>query len=131
MTEFILRHELWITVALLILAAGAAACTAHYKLHPGALNMADSAAYDTLLVAEAAIDQAREENQRRPFSAEAKDSLNRLIQAYNITREAWLTYRGAVAANVSSDQYFQQLNRNLSDLAAAIEALKNKEEVKQ
>jgi len=85
--------------------------------------VADSAVYDTLLVAEAAIDQAREENQTRPFSAEAKESLNRLIQAYNVAREAWLTYRGAVDAqrkrdsaqpqvDVSSDQYFEQLNRN-------------------
>ena len=133
MIELILRHEYWIAVALLLLAA---ACTAHYKLHPGALNTADSAAYDTLLIAEAAIDQARGENQTRPFSAEAKDSLNRLVQSYNIyygcalsrlrfaAREAWLTYRGAVAANLSSDQYFQQLNSNLSDLAKAIEALK-------
>jgi hypothetical protein len=127
MIELILKHEFWITVALLLLAA---ACTAHYKLHPGALNTTDSAAYDTLLIAEAAIDQARAENQTRPFSGEAKETLNRLIQSYNIAREAWLTYRGAVAANVSSDQYFQQLNNNLSDLTKAIEAL-NKEEVKQ
>ena len=121
MIEIILRHEYWIAAALLVLAA---ACTAHYKLHPGALNTTDPAAYDTLLIAEAAIDQARAENQTRPFSGEAKVSLNRLIQSYNIAREAWLTYRGAVATNVSSDQYFQQLNSNLSDLANAIEALK-------
>ena len=121
MIEIILRHEYWIAVALLLLAA---ACTAHYKLHPGALNTTDSTAYDTLLIAEAAIDQALEENQTRPFSAEAKETLNRLIQSYNVAREAWLTYRGAVETNVSSDQYFQQLNSNLSDLANAIEALK-------
>jgi len=90
-------------------------------------DVADSAVYDTLLVAEAAIDQAREENQTRPFSAEAKESLNRLIQAYNVAREAWLTYRGAVDAQRKRDSaaassrrffgsYFEQLNRNLSDL---------------
>ena len=129
MTEFILRHELWIAIAVLILSAGAAACTAQYKLHPGALNVADSAVYDTLLVAEAAIDQAREQNQTQPFSAEAKDSLNRLIQAYNVAREAWLTYRGAVATNVSAEQYFEELNRNLADLARAIEGLKEKRAV--
>ena len=105
----------------------AAACTAQYKLHPGALNTTDSAAYDTLLIAEAAIDQARTENQTRPFPAEARDALNTLIQSYNIAREAWLTYRGAVAANVPSGPYFQQLNRNLLDLVNAIEALKRRE----
>jgi hypothetical protein len=34
-------------------------CTAHYSVHPGALNKSDSAAYDTLLIAENTIDQAR------------------------------------------------------------------------
>src|ERR1051326_4621853 len=72
MTEFILQHPFWIAAVLLVLTA---ACTAHYKLHPGALNTADSAAYDPLLIAEAAIDQARAENQTRPFSAEAKVTL--------------------------------------------------------
>jgi hypothetical protein len=121
MTEFILQHPFWIAAVFLVLTA---ACTAHYKLHPGALNTTDSAAYDTLLIAEAAIDQARSENQTRPFSAEAKDALNILIQSYNVTRAAWLTYRGAVATSIPSDSYFQQLNRNLSDLVNAIEALK-------
>jgi hypothetical protein len=45
MIEIILRHEFWITVALLFLAA---ACTAHYKLYPGALNTTDSAALSTV-----------------------------------------------------------------------------------
>ena len=123
MTEFILQHPFWIAAVLLVLTA---ACTAHYKLHPGALNTADSAAYDTLLIAEAAIDQARAENQTRPFSAKAKDALNALVQSYNVARQAWLTYRGAVATNVPSDPYFQQLNRNLSDLLNAIEALRER-----
>src|SRR5262249_9033467 len=35
------------------------ACALHYTVHPGALNTIDSAAYDTLLIAEATIDQAR------------------------------------------------------------------------
>ncbi|SRR6266446_3683057 len=124
MIEFILQHQLWIAVALVLLTA---ACTAQYKLHPGALNTTDSAAYDTLLIAEVAIDQARAENQTRPFSPEAKDALNTLIRSYNVSREAWLTYRGAVATNVPSDQYFQQLNTHLSDLMSAVEVLKGRE----
>src|SRR5713226_9124635 len=39
------------------------ACAAHYTVHPGSVNTADSAAYDTLLIAKAVIDQARLENQ--------------------------------------------------------------------
>jgi hypothetical protein len=99
-----------------------AACTAHYVVHPGALNVADSAAYETLLVAEAAIDQARVENQTRTLPSAEKDALNTLIRSYNVARDSWLTYRGAVATNVQADPYFQQLTKNLTDLTNAIRA---------
>jgi hypothetical protein len=100
------------------------ACAAHYTVHPGALNPADSAAYDTLLIAETAIDQARLENQASPLSSPDKDALNTLIRSYNVARDSWLTYRGALAANVPPDQYFQQLTKNLTDLTNAIRRLK-------
>jgi len=51
------------------------------------------------MIAKAAIDRARADNQTHPLPAEAKDALNTLVQSYNIAREAWLTYRGAVATN--------------------------------
>src|SRR5881296_4378769 len=42
-----------IAIVLLIpLLLSTSACSAHYKIHPGALNPVDSAAYDTLLIAE-------------------------------------------------------------------------------
>ena len=103
------------------------ACAAHYAIHPGALNPADSAAYDTLLIAKAAIDQARVENQTQPFPADTKDAVNTLVQTYNVARDSWLTYRGAIATNTPADQYFQQLNRNLIDLANAIRNISRKE----
>ena len=46
-------------VLLIPLALSAFACRTQYAIHPGALNPADSVAYDTLLIAEATIDQAR------------------------------------------------------------------------
>ena len=40
------------------------ACAAtHYTVHPGAFNKTDSAAYDTLLIAESVIDQARSQRE--------------------------------------------------------------------
>src|SRR5207244_9171791 len=69
------------------------ACAAHYTIHPGALSKADSAAYDTLLIAETAIDQARAEYQSSQIPTEAKGALNTLIRSYNVARESWLTYR--------------------------------------
>jgi hypothetical protein len=100
------------------------ACAAHYAVHPGALNPSDSAAYDTLLIAETVIDQARTGN----LAPQYKDALNTLVQSYNVARESWLTYRGALATNTPSDLYFQQLTKNLTDLTNAIRAIK---EVKQ
>jgi hypothetical protein len=104
----------------------AAACAAYYTVHPGALNLSDSAAYDTLLIAQAAIDQARAADQTRALPAAEKDALNTLVQSYNVARESWLTYRGAIADNVPADEYFQQLSKNLVDLADAIRMFKGK-----
>ena len=126
MFEFLIQHPFWILLLVLVVLS-TAACSAHYKPHPGALNNVDSTAYDALLVAEAAIDQARMENQTRPLAAEAKDALNSLIDAYNMARAAWLTYRGAVATNTGSDPYLKQLTQNLTDLTAALEALQRRE----
>jgi hypothetical protein len=60
------------------------ACAAHYTIHPGALNKTDSAAYDALLIAEAAIDQARMEYQASRLPALAKKPLNALIESYTL-----------------------------------------------
>src|SRR3989454_12801177 len=55
-----------------LLAAATSACAARYTIHPGALNKTDSAAYDILLVAETAIDQARLAYKSRQLPAGVK-----------------------------------------------------------
>jgi hypothetical protein len=68
------------TVILLIpILFSVSACRAHYAIHPGALSTADSAAYDTLLVASATIDEARMAYQlgRLPLGDEAERCLPR------------------------------------------------------
>ena len=107
-------------VLMVPLLVSTSACAAHYAVQPGSLNTADSAAYDTLLIAETVIDQARPEN----ISPTEKDALKTLVASYNAARESWLTYRGALAANTPSDQYFQQLTKNLADLTNAIRAIR-------
>src|SRR6058998_4337932 len=108
------------TVILLIpILLSVSACRAHYPIHPGALNMADSAAYDTLLVAEAMIDDARVAYQLGRLPMGATDLLNTLIHSYNLTRQSWLTYRGAVATNVTPDIYIDELMENLRGLTTA------------
>jgi hypothetical protein len=117
MMEWIIRHPLWCIVPLVL---SAAACAAHYTIHPGALDKTDSAAYDALLIAEAAIDQARQNFDAGQLPAETKPVLDELIRVYNVARASWLTYRGAVSANIPSQEYLDQLNKNLSDLTDAI-----------
>ena len=110
-----------ITVILLIpVLLSASACRAHYAIHPGALNVADSVPYDTLLIASAMIDDARVAYQLGRLPIGAKDLLNTLIHSYNLTRQSWLTYRGAIATNVAPDIYFDELTENLKDLTTAI-----------
>jgi hypothetical protein len=95
------------------------ACAALYTIHPGAINTTDSA-YDTLLIGKTTIDEAKAAFQAGELPADTKDALNALVQSYNVVRDSYLTYRGALATNMPADQYFQQLNKNLSDLITAI-----------
>jgi hypothetical protein len=101
----------------------ATACGAHYQIHPAALNQTDSAAYDTLLIAETTIDQARVEYQAGRIPLDTKDALDALVKSYNVARESWLTYRGAITTNVPAQTYFDKLTTNLSDLTNAIRTL--------
>ena len=116
-----------LTALLMAVLLSASGCAAHYAVHPGAVNTADSAAYDTLLIAQATIDQARAALQAGELPDSAKDPLNALIDSYNLARTSWLTYRGAVAANVPSDVYLTQLTQNLTSVTNAIQAFKQKE----
>ena len=101
-----------------------AGCSMHYQMHPGAMNLTDSAAYDALYIAETTIDQARVAYQAGQLPVAARDPLNTLIRSYNVAHESWLTYRSAVAANSPPDVYFAQLNANITDLTNAIRAFK-------
>ena len=99
------------------------ACAMHYTVHPGALNQVDSAAYDTLLIAESTIDQARLDFKSGQLPAGAKPALDALVESYNIARDSWLAYRGAISTNAPGDLYLSQLNKNLTDLATTIRQL--------
>jgi hypothetical protein len=114
-----------LAVALIIpLLFSTTACAAHYIIHPGALNTTDSAAYDTLLIGKTTIDNAKTAYQAGELPPATKDALNALVQSYNVARDSYLTYRGAIMTNTPPDLYIQQLNKNLSDLITAIRALK-------
>jgi hypothetical protein len=104
------------------LAMSAQACS-RYVVHPGSLNKTDSAAYDTLLVAESMINQARADYQSQQLPDQTRDAFNNLVRAYNVARQSWITYRGAIATNIPIDAYNTQLTQSLVALTAAIKAL--------
>jgi hypothetical protein len=95
------------------------ACS-RYVVHPGSLNKTDSAAYDTLLVAETMINQARADYQSQQLPDQTREAFNTLVRAYNVARQSWITYRGAITTNVPADAYNNQLTQNLVVLTAAI-----------
>src|SRR2546428_13376735 len=113
-----------IIVLVLVTTAGAARLT----MHPGAVNQIDSASYDALLIAEAAIDQARREYQAKRLPDSAKGPLDTLIQSYNLARESWLTYRGAIATKVTPGLYLAQLTNNIAALTQAIRGFRKEGE---
>ena len=88
-----------------------------YKEHTGE-------ALDPLLIAETTIDQAKAAYRAGDLPPESRDALNALVRSYNVARDAWLTYRGALATNTPADPYFQELNKNLADLMTAIREVK-------
>ena len=118
MFEFMTQHQLGILIVL-ALVIPLSACAMKYTVHPGALNQTDSVAYDALLIAETTIDQARQAPLDDDNAAAALDTL---IKSYNLARESWLTYRGAITTDVPQQDYLVRLNQNLSDLSAAIKA---------
>ncbi|HEY2382984.1 MAG TPA: hypothetical protein VGK48_17545 [Terriglobia bacterium] len=117
MIEFAAQHQFGLLLVL-ALVISLSACANRYVVHPGALNQADSVAYDALMVAGVTIDQARV----LPLDGSAKPALDALIKSYNLARASWIAYRGAMTTNAPPQQYLDTLNQNLSDLTTAIRA---------
>jgi hypothetical protein len=123
MIQFVTQHQVSIVFVFVLLLL-ACACAGRFTAHPGALNTTDSAAYDALLIAETTIDQVRTYIEDGELPPDSKELFNALVQAYTVARESWLTYRGAITANVPAQMYFDNLTKNLSNLASAIQAVR-------
>ena len=109
-----------LSAALLILLLTSCAAV---QLHPGSVNKIDSSAYDVLLISQAVIDQSRAEVAAGKLPDSLKPGLMKLIDAYNIARASWLTYRNAVKAGQSADA--GGMNRTISILSAALNAFQS------
>lgn len=117
--------------ASLVLVATLAGCASlgqkPYSPHPGSASTFDSIAYDGLLEAQAAIDQAKTDYQTLSpkEAAYQKPLLNRVIEVYNTAQASWHTYHDATAGAQHRNlaQLQGQLNLDLQTLTAAIGTL--------
>lgn len=94
----------------------------HYTVHPGAASVADSKAYDSLLVAHAAIEQAKIEYRGGAVKIDDK-YINDAVAAYNIARASYLTFHDAALAGGNTAQLELNLAHDLANLTSVIAAL--------
>jgi hypothetical protein len=75
-------------------------CAHHSAIRPGAVNSFDSHAYDSLLSAQAVLEQASKEVQAFPG---LKPQLNKAIDAYNEAQRAYKAYHALAVAGKEGD----------------------------
>ena len=98
MLNWMAQHQLvaGTGLALVAILGFATACkTAAYQVHPGSVDAFDSQSYDTLLVAQATIQQAKQQVEAGALPAAAAGPLNHAIQAYDVAETAWQAYHAA------------------------------------
>jgi hypothetical protein len=83
---------------LLLLLAGCAK-----SIHPGQIDSLDGKTYDTLLVAQSVLDNAKIAISQGKLPQSAKPVINGMGAAYGELRELWLQYR-AMPNSVLSDK---------------------------
>jgi len=118
-------RRLSLAVGLTLLLVGCA----HPQLHPGAVSRLDSSTYDVLYISQAVIEQARAESTAGTLPDALKPPLNTLINAYNVARASWLTYRSAVKLKTPAD--VGALNRNINLLSTALRGFQSARSIPQ
>jgi hypothetical protein len=71
------------------------------NIHPNQIDSLDGKTYDTLLVAQSVLDNAKIQFQQGKLPATSKPVINGMGQAYMELRELWLQYRAAPSASLS------------------------------
>lgn len=84
--------------------------------HPGAVNAFDSNAYDSLVTAQAAIEQAKTN-----LPPQFKTQLNQVIAGYNTAMNAYKTYHSASVQGTAPDP--AALQAQIDQLVASVAAL--------
>lgn len=100
-------------LAVQILALALAGCAAR-PIHPGAVDRIDSTAYDTLIVAQAVLDEAKAQIKSGKLPASSKTIVNQAGAAYDVARQALKTYHESAADVRAGDA--AALSRALADV---------------
>lgn len=89
-------------------------------IRPGAVDALDSEAFNVLGTWQISLDELKKDCPSGPTSPcpqSQKDAINRIGDAYNLARKAWLSYRDAVKAGAIGDR--TALSNALSSLILA------------
>lgn len=92
-------------------------------LHPGALNVFDSHAYDTLISAQAALKQARTDIDATPAFSKYRPQFNQVTAVYNTAMTAYKAYHGGFGGSEV------ELTKRLNNLTVALGTLLSSLEV--
>lgn len=104
---------LMLALSLSVISGVGCAAKSQHPIHPGAVSVADSNVYDTLMTCQAAIEQAKVEFGRNPS---AKPVLNGAIVSYNTALDGYLAFKAGKSNDLASVQ--AQLVNLVSDIAA-------------
>lgn len=103
--------------------------------HPGALSRFDSQAYDSLMIAQATIIDARAQAEAGELTQAQKDLLNKVIVAYNGAMDTYVAYHNALkvwvdlgggneASRPSSAVIAADVAQLVADVAELVETVK-------
>jgi hypothetical protein len=114
----------WLAVAALGLAL--AGCAAR-PIHPGAVNVADSVAYDSLVTTKAVIDQTKADLAANAFPAKdvptIKKALNDLIGAYNTLDTSLTIYHNSFSAGTATQAQADAVTNASAAIKGAVNTL--------
>ncbi len=109
--------------AILLLSIALPACTGAV-IHPGALNMPESKAYDVVSDAKSVIDYSRPQLASGVLPAKFKPAFGALVDAYNAAFPVLKVYDATVRAGEPADAKLTQLNAVTAALKQALDAFK-------
>jgi hypothetical protein len=108
-----LLHLLLMWSLLAGLAFSANGC--HKNIHPGAISTVDSNAYDTLLIAQAALDEGRKTIAENPSPAYTS-AFNKAVAIYNQAEADWQLYHSTKDPGLAT-KLSQEINQVITTIA--------------